>query len=74
MTGVSADELPPHVRALAELLARQAPIAGAGGRRRRLELLFDEDGRLVEAFTHDRIGARELEESTVELIPPASPA
>lgn len=71
MVAISAAELSPHVRALAELLARQPRIAAADGKCR-IELLL-ENGRLVEVFKHERIGARELEEHAVELIPAESP-
>jgi hypothetical protein len=66
--GVRAEDLPTHARGLAELLARQPRIDAATGRQR-VELIF-EDGRLVEAFVHDRIPARELEQDEVAVTPP----
>jgi hypothetical protein len=70
--GVRAEDLPTHVRGLAELLARQPRIDAASGKQR-VELIFEE-GRLVEAFVHDRIRASELEEhEPAWTIPPESP-
>lgn len=69
--GVRAEDLPTHVRGLAELLARQARIDAATGKQR-VELLF-EDGRLIEAFVHQRIPGRELEEHELAVMPPESP-
>jgi hypothetical protein len=52
-------------RELAELLGRRM---GLHDGRQRLELLF-ENGRLVETFTHSRIGSGLLEQLLVDLHP-----
>jgi hypothetical protein len=69
--GAVVSPLPANVRLLAELLAAQPRIDAAAGEKR-VELMF-KGGKLVAAFTHDRIGPGELEDLEVVSIPPESP-